>query len=32
MKTYLDIYDVKNFQEHNEYGENCEKRRFHPHF
>ena len=32
MKTHLDIYDVKKAQEHNEHGENCEKRRFHPHF
>ena len=25
MKTYLDIYDVKNSQEQDEHGENCEK-------
>ena len=25
MKTYLDIYDVKNSQEKDEHGENCEK-------
>ena len=32
MKTYLDIYVVKNHQTHNEYGENCEVYHFQPHF
>ena len=32
MKTYLDIYDVKNSQEQDEHGENCEKYFFCPHF
>ena len=31
MKTYLDIYDVKNSQEQDEHGENCEKYFFRPH-
>ena len=25
MKTYLDIYDVRNSQEQDEHGKNCEK-------
>ena len=25
MKTFLDIYDVKNSQEQDEHGENCKK-------
>ena len=28
MKTYLDIYGVKNSQEQDEHGENCEKSLF----
>ena len=32
MKTYLDIYDVKNSQEQDEHGENWEKYFFRPHF
>ena len=32
MKTYLDIYDVKNSQKHDEQGENYEKYHFHPPF
>ena len=32
MKTYLDIYDVKNSQKQDEHGENCEKYVYHPHF
>ena len=32
MKTHLDIYDVKNPQEHDEHGENSEKHHFRLHF
>ena len=32
MKTYLDICDIKNPQKHDDYGENCEKLYFQPHF
>ena len=27
METYLDIYDMKNSQEHDKHGGNCEKKK-----
>ena len=32
MKNHLDIYDVKDPQEQDEHGENCEKNHFRLHF
>ena len=32
METYLDIYDIKNSQEQDKHGENCEKYSFCPQF
>ena len=31
METYLDIYDVKNSQDQDKHGENCEKCFSRPH-